>query len=271
MTKRTRLLTAAGATLLLLLVAAIAFILGGGRGAAAATSPVSPAGDMTAAGAPGLTCGDFQQKLAANLGVGEDRLRAAVKQSALQEADEALGTGRITADQAQRLRDRINQSNGNLPCFHLERGKPGPHGRLSLVLPAMADAAAQYFNISRDQLLQDLKDTGSLQGVAARYGQDTPDGKNGLEQAMEAALRQALTDRGIDAARVDQLANEFKQHFDRLYTRNWKQFGPGAGPGGWFGGSFVIPGDGQFGAPAGGPFGGPRHRAAPARPATPTQ
>ena len=271
--KRTVILAAAGATLLLVLLAGAAFTLGRTSGVAAQAAPGTPG--TPAAGKQGQSCGDFASKLAANLGVSEDRLRDAFKQTALQEVDEALAAGRITADQAQRLKDRINQGGGNLPCFRLGGGKAGQHGRMVMILPQMLDAAAGYLGTDRATLLQELRDEGSLQAVAAKHGKDTPDGKAGLEQALEAALRQALADRGVDQARVDQVANEFKQNFDQLYTRNWQRMGSGAGADLPFGDLFdeefpVQAGPaGGFRGPLGGPFGGHGRWAAPS-PATGT-
>ena len=96
---------------------------------------------------------------------------------------------------------------------------------------SMAQAVASYFGTSTDQLKQDLKDQGSLQGVAKKYQKDTTEGKAGLETALENALRQQLKDRGVAQAQVDQMADAFKQNFDRLYTMTPGQGGPGGLPG----------------------------------------
>ena len=92
---------------------------------------------------------------------------------------------------------------------------------------------------------------------------------------MEAALRKALADSGADQARVDQVANKFKQNFDRLYTRNWKQKGRGGSAdspfGDLFDGDFTVPAGpaSGFRGPLGGPFGGHGRGPAPS-PATGT-
>ena len=280
MRKRTLFLSVAGATLLLLLLAGAAFTLGRTSGVAAQAAPGTPRTSGTpGAGKQGQACGDFASKLAGNLGVSEDKLRDAFKQTALQEVDAAQAAGRITADQAQRLKDRINQGGGNLPCFHLGGDKVGQaargvqRGQMAMILPQMVDATAGYLGTDRATLMQELRDQGSLQAVAAKHGKDTPDGKAGLEQAMEAALRKTLADSGADQARVDQVANQFKQNFDRLYTRNLKRMGPGAGAdspfGDLFDGELPLPAGpaGGFRGPLGGPFGGHGRGPAPS-PAT---
>jgi hypothetical protein len=64
-------------------------------------------------GQPGdlqATCQDFMNNLASNLKVAPDQLQAAIKQTLLQQVDAALAAGKLTSDQAQAARDRINNS-----------------------------------------------------------------------------------------------------------------------------------------------------------------
>ena len=111
MTMKTRLLAAAGAALLTLLIATVAVTAGGPLGAAAREATGASATPGTS-GTPGARdaqagCADgFGAKLAANLGVSEDQLQAAYKQTLLQQIDEAQASGRLTAEQAQRARPR---------------------------------------------------------------------------------------------------------------------------------------------------------------------
>jgi hypothetical protein len=180
------------------------------------------ASGMSAAGA--ATGTGFLSKLAANLGIGQDQLTEAVKQTNLQLIDEAEAAGTLTADQAQAARDRVNSSTDGGGFGGRLGGKGG--GRGGIGGGALNDATATYFGISTDQLRQDLADTGSLQGVAAKYGKDNDAGKAGLKSALESALRQQLTDKGLDTATVDQRVAEFSQNFDQYYT----QTGGGRGP-----------------------------------------
>lgn len=257
MTVQQKILATVGAVLLTLLIAVVAVSAGAPRGAAAERA--SERGQVTPA-TPGTVVdhrvdakcgGDFAAKLAANLGITEDQLEAAIKKTAAQKIDEAEQNGRLTADQAKRARDRVNSGDG-FPCVGL--GDFGGRGHHGLPLPHFgplgdyAEAAAAYFGISTDQFRQDLQAAGSLQGVAAKYGKDTADGKAGLKAAIEQKLRQNLTSRGVAADRVDQIVGEFSQHFDRLYTaridRHHRPAMPGKGRGHW-------PGEAPAQAPAG--------------------
>lgn len=226
--------------------------MGGGfmTGSFGDTSFAMPPMDFAAFGDIQGNCDDFAKKVAANLNVTTDQLGAAVKKAKLQGVDEAQAAGKLTADQAQKIKDRINSPTEGL-CgglgIGIAVGGPGfpggmgfPGGAIGLHDDAMTKAAAAYFGLSTDQFMQDLKDKGSLQGVAAKYTKDTADGKAGLEKALENALRQQLKDRGVDQAKIDQKASDFKQNFDSYYTAKFildGPFGPGGHPG--------FPGGGQ--------------------------
>jgi hypothetical protein len=180
------------------------------------------AGGAAAAGQGSAT--DFLSELAANLGIGQDQLTEAVKQTNLQLIDEAVAAGTLTADQAQAARDRVNSSTDG-GGFGVRPGGKG-QGRGDFGGAALHDAAAYYFGITADQFRQDLADTGSLQGVAAKYGKDNDAGKDGLKAALEAALRQRLTDKGVEAAQIEQRVGEFSTNFDQYYTRQAGEHGP---------------------------------------------
>ncbi len=222
MTLRTRLLTLVGALALTLTIAVAAIAAGGPAGALAAsgTDPATATGQHPMA--------DFLARLAANLGISQDQLTSAVKQTDLQLIDEAEAAGRLTADQAAAARDRVNSSPGGVPPFGIGGGHGGAghgHGADG----ASLDAAASYFGVSADQLRQDLAAAGSWQALAAQYGKVTDAGKAGLKAALAGELRQALTDKGLDAAQVDRRVAQFEQQFDRFYTAPAGPRGPRGG------------------------------------------
>lgn len=226
MTMRTKLLTLAGATLLTLAVVVAAVAAGGPAGTLAQqTTPGTGATPATGSS----PVADFLAKLAANLGVSQDRLTAAVKQTDLQLIDEAEAAGRLTADQAQAARDRVNNSPADAPPLGIG-GRHGGGGRGFAKDAALVDAAASYFGVSADQLRQDLMTAGSWQAVAAKYGKDNDAGKAGLRAALATALRQSLTAKGLDAAQVDQRVSQFEQNFDQFFTQPAGRRGPGGPP-----------------------------------------
>ena len=207
----------AGGLALTLLVAFTA-LTGGGAASALAAAAATPG----ASSAPGQASNtNFLSKLAANLGIGQDTLTTGIKQTNLQLIDEAVAAGTMTAEQAQAARDRVNSSTDGGMIFGGGGGKGGQRGgerRGGFGGAALNDAMATYFGITADQLQQDLAATGSVQGVAAKYGKDTDAGKAGLKAALETALRQQLTTKGLGTTQIDQQVSQFSQNFDQFYT-----------------------------------------------------
>lgn len=190
---------------------------------------VAAVGASGASAANTATGTNFLSKLAANLGIGQDQLTSAVKQTNLQLIDETVAAGTMTADQAQAARDRVNNSTdgggfGIRSGGGMGGGKGGDRGGFGG--GKLDEATATYFGITTDQLHQDLASAGSLQGVAAKYGKDTDAGKAGLKAALETALRQQLTDQGVDTATIDQRVAAFDQNFDQYYTQTRGDHGP---------------------------------------------
>lgn len=133
-------LTLAGTLALTPTIAVAAVAAGGTRGALAApgTPPVGQGG-----------LADFYAKLAANLGIGQDTLVAAVQLMDQQQIDAALAAGTLTPAQVQAARDRLAASPSRLPPFGIDagRGDKGGHGEGDeQALPA---AEAAFFGITR--------------------------------------------------------------------------------------------------------------------------
>ena len=206
-------------------------------------------GDIAAFAAVGMgdpaQCEDVQGKLATNLGVTTDQLEAAIKKTILQEIDEALASGKLTAEQAQTARERVNSATDLCAGFGMHIGgrggqrptdRPAIGGGIHLIDSASYQAVATHFGITTDQLQQDVKDLGSLQAIAAKYSKDTTDGKAGLKAAIESALKDDLAKRGLPQEMIDRIVSEFNTNFDTFYTTKLGQgmpFGPGGqgGPG----------------------------------------
>lgn len=278
MTMKTRVLAALGAVAVTLLIAVVAIVAGPGGASAArgntsaqqTTTTTTTASATTRTGtSTGTTTGarsatdkcdnGYAAKLAANLGVTEDALEAAVKKTAVQEIDEAEKNGRLTADQAKAARDHINNSADGFPCIgfgaigiggpgHGFGGRGGDGDGPSMGGPMFGfgdyyETAATYLGISQDQFRQELKDLGSLKAVTEKYADK---GKNeaGLKGAIEAKLRQDLAGRGLTADQVTQIVDQFTRSFNQIYSA---QIGQHDGP--W------MPGKGGGRAPRQAPTG----------------
>jgi hypothetical protein len=187
-------------------------------------------------------CEDVQSKLAANLGVTTDKLEEAIKKTLIQEIDEAEQSGKLTADQAKTARDRINSVTDLCAGFgpHVsgpagqgpEFGQTRGGGRAVSIFGGSAyEAAAKYFGITVEQLRQDASDLGTLKAVAAKYGKDNDAGKAGLKAAIEQALKDDLTQRGVPQEMIDRVVAGFSDNFESIYTAEAGKDMP-IGPGG---------------------------------------
>jgi hypothetical protein len=107
-------------------------------------------------------------RLAQNLGVTPDRLRDALKQTALQEVDAAVARGDLTAQQAQTAKDRINSDEFGGFGFAFGRGGPGgPGGGHGIFVER--DQLAQFLGITAEQLRTESEGK-SLAQVAQAHG-----------------------------------------------------------------------------------------------------
>lgn len=195
---------------------------------------------LAAAGGPGhgadlqAQCQTFVNNLATNLGVTNDALGTAVKKTLVQQIDAAQTAGKLTAEQAQAAKDRVNNANNADLCASIGAGGKGMAGgagqggmAFGMLQGDLLNAAATYFGITPDALKQELQDKGTLQAVAAAHGKDNDAGKAGLLAALEQSLRTSLTGQGMTADRVEQAVSILTQSFDRLYTAPLGQFGQG--------------------------------------------
>ena len=96
MIPRAKVLALTGMLALTLIVAGAVFAVGGPLGALVA--PGTPTTGTPTAGQGSLA--DFYARLAANLGIGQDTLMAAVRQTDQQQLDAALAAGTLTPAQA---------------------------------------------------------------------------------------------------------------------------------------------------------------------------
>ncbi len=168
-------------------------------GGAACVAPASAAG--LEAGGPGM----WQQliaRVAAILGIPEQRLTDAIKQASSERVDEEARAGRLTPEQAQRLKERIAQ--GQVPFGH--GFKPGgPRGGRAFGFGGPLDAAG-VLGLTPQQLMAELRGGESLAKLKEALDKAVTSGRATREQA-EARLREAqgridsLLDRTMPAGR----------------------------------------------------------------------
>lgn len=179
---------------------------------------------------------------AQRLNVTPDKLRAALQGAFGDQLDQAVKDGRLTQQQADRIKQRIARDGLPLggpmgpggPDGHgFGVGGPG-HGPFGIGL----DAAASYLGLGRAQLDRQLRDGRTLAEVASAQGKTV----DGLEQALVDAattqLDRAVADRKLTSDQRDRILSDIREHVADLV--NGRAPGPfgrhdgdrGMGPGG---------------------------------------
>ena len=200
-----------------LVVGAVVAVVALGAGAAvAATSGVfDPKQEQEA----------FQAAVAAELGVTTTELQNAYKAASLERLDAAVAAGRLTEEQADAIRERIES--GDFLGPHFGFGGPGMHG------PGFGfhlAGAADYLGLTEVELHEKLRAGQSLAEIAKAEGKSV----SGLEQAMLAAaktnLDQAVKDGKLTQAQADAMLDRLEANIDDLVNRTGPpDHGPGFG------------------------------------------
>ena len=213
--KRARALAAAG----VLTVAGVA-------GTMAAVNAQQPSPSPSPPAAAQQRADDYLNRLAQNLGVTVDRLRAALQQTALQEVDAALQRGDITADQAQQARARINS--GDVGRFGFGFGRGG--GDRGPGFGASHEQIAQFLGVTAEQLRTELNGT-SLAQVAQNHGRTRAQLVQFLTSAAQQQIAQAVQAGRLTQQQADQRLAGLQGHIEQLVDRVRQPRQMGARPG----------------------------------------
>jgi hypothetical protein len=138
---------------------------------------------------------------AGQLGVEPDELSNALEQALKNRVDEAVEDGRLTKEQGERIKERIEA--GDVPFFGLGPlargfGPPGGFERPKhMLFRVQLDAAARYLGMTRAQLHEALHDGKSLAQVA----KDRDKSVDALIDALVDAAEKEL-DEDVEAGRL---------------------------------------------------------------------
>lgn len=161
------------------------------------------------------------------LGVEPAELTVALRQAFSNRIDAAVEDGRLTEEQAERLKEALEE--GDLPLLHGSWGGHGPGHGLHHGFPGGLDAAADYLEMSEDELRAALRDGDTLADVAGEQGKDV----DGLVSALVEAARADL-DEAVEAGRMteEMRASMLESLDERIRTLVTEGFRPlPGGPG----------------------------------------
>jgi hypothetical protein len=230
MTRRRKLVLSAGAGAVLLAVAGL-----GAAGAIAASGLFSPSEDAQA----------LIDDAAAQLGVEPEELSDALRDAYENRIDEAVDDGRLTEEQAEWLKERL-QSADALPFFGLGglHGHGfGAHGHGAGFL---AEAAA-YLDMTQEELREALRES-TLAEIARKRGKSVTGLVDALVATQAKRIDEAVDDGRLSDEQAAGLKNRLEERTEALVNGELRRQGHG-GHRFWRG----------HGSPRGPPhFGGPR-------------
>lgn len=181
---------------------------------------------------------EYLDALAANLGVSRDALDSALTDTALEMVDKAVADGKITQDEADNIKERINSS--EFPPFGFKLGFG--HGfemgfDRGFHIGVKLDDLANFLGVDIATIHEGMKNGQSLGQIAEANGKSRDELKAHLTSNVEEKLSQAVTDGNITQAQADEKLQNFTDNLDEMIDRAGPIFrgGPGfhhrGGPG----------------------------------------
>ena len=207
MQKRTWLLGAVGAVAVLVVAASVGFAATGG-------------GD---ANGP-----SFLDRVAGKLGIETDKLQQAVHDARSDEIDAAVERGDLTQEQADRLKQRLDEAplDGDFgfgPGYRHGRGHGGAHPGFGSIGGA-GDLAA-FLGIDVPQLREELGAEGaSLASVAGAHGKSRDDLKAFLQQKADERIDAAVADGDLSDEQAAAMKAKLSSHLDELIDAQMPRF-----------------------------------------------
>ena len=158
----------------------------------------------------GARCEARLAKIAEKQGVTVAEVEARVKARFTAKVDAALQSGRISAERAAMLKERIAE--GILCKGHALRAKLGRHRLLA--------AAAEFLGLDRAELRAALPGT-SLSALAEKQGKSVAGLKAAMLAPVEAKLAKAVETNRISQERADRLLDRLENRVDRIIVRTF--------------------------------------------------
>lgn len=162
------------------------------------------------------------------LGVEPAELTDALRQAFENRIEEAVADGRLTEEQAERMREHLES--GDLPLLHGPWGGHGPrNGMGHHAFGGGLDAAAATLGLSEGELRDALRDGDTLAGVAEEQGVPVDDLVRAMVDAARADLDQAVEDGRMTDAMRDSMLESLDERIRALVTEGFRPMDGGPG------------------------------------------
>jgi hypothetical protein len=200
------------------LVATVAGLAVAGGGAALAGSQTDSPGSS------------FLDSVAKHLGISSERLEDATKAAAIDQVNEALRAGKLTQEQADELKSRIES--GDFPgflapgFFGFREHAPdfGPDGH-HLFFGDKLSSAAQYLGLTEAELREQLENGKSLADVAKAKGKSVEGLKDTILAGAKADLDEAVADERLTREQADAIYERLESSIDEIVNVAFKKRG----------------------------------------------
>lgn len=201
-----------------------------GLAAAAVLSLTAVIGVAAQQGGNGAAPSNFVAKLAGKLGVSPDQLQSAIQQTESELIDEGVASGRITAERAAEMKQRIAEGKG-MGFGH--RGGPG-HGRGGPKLGGMQDIAG-IIGIDGATLRTEMESGKTLAQIAEAHGKSRADVKAALLKSGAERLDKLVAEGKITAEQKQSMLDQLSTRIDTMLDasgplKQHKPGRPGASP-----------------------------------------
>lgn len=210
-------------------VSGTAFALVGSAGdgdapSLAAEDPASPAGPAPHRQEAEEGTDSFLTKLAENLGISDEELRAAVAETEIAVITEAAESGRIPRELAEEIIARVE--GGDLLPLVPPLHRPHPHLRPGCrIIRAGADPVAELLGVTPQELAEELRGP-SLAEVAEAHGVSADELVEVLVAAAGERIREAVDQGRITRERADALLSELTERVTAGVSGEIRPCGP---------------------------------------------
>ena len=151
---------------------------------------------------------DFVAKLAANLGLDQDQVTAALDTTKQQMLDEAVQQGKITQEQADKMAAR---KDGGFCGFGFNEGKMGHKDRLG---GRSLDGMASILGITSDELKTELESGKKMQDILTEHGLTMEEFSQKMQEQREQQIAQDVADGKITQEQADKMLQNKGPHFE---------------------------------------------------------
>ncbi|MBI5948728.1 MAG: hypothetical protein HY875_11375 [Chloroflexi bacterium] len=178
-------------------------------------------------------------KLASNLGITEQALRDALKQTGLDMVTQAVADGKITQAEADAITAKINAGEGNPFGFGMG-GHGGPGGKHGAGVPGMGmsdEGVATFLGIDHQTLHDELSGGKTLAQVAEAHGKSRDALRAYLIEQNSTKIDEAVANGRLTAEQAATAKENFASKVDTMIDSTMPQKGEGGRHGGMhFGG-----------------------------------